>query len=177
MLVKTAEDIRNNVIHTIGEKAEKFGFSRIAGLIEGLLYLSPEPLSLDEMARKLEVSKASVSTNIRLLERWKVVKRVYHKGARRNFYQFRGNIWEMETELAKTLVRDEIERFKTLITHSVDDLKAVKTRSKEDKAQVDFMRKRFVELEEYVDAGEYLLSLLLKKGDITPAVIKKIKIS
>ena len=176
-MLKTVDDIRNDVIDTIGEKAEKFGFSPIAGQIEGLLYLSQEALSLDEMAIRLEVSKASISTNIRLLERWKVVKRVYNRGTRKNFYQLRGRIWEIETELAKTVAREEIERFKSLIRETVGDLKAVRARSKEDKAQVEFMRERFEELEEYVEAGEHLLELLLQKGKITPAVVKKIRIS
>ena len=176
-MVKTVDDIRNDVIDTIGEKAEKFGFSRIAGQLEGLLYLSQQPLSLDDMASRLEVSKASISTNIRLLERWKVVKRVYNKGTRKNFYQLRGRIWEIETELAKTVAREEIERVRSLIRESVGDLKAIRARSKEDKAQVEFMRERFEELEEYVGAGEHLLELLLQKGEITPAVVKKIRIT
>lgn len=176
-MTKTIEDIQNDVIHTIGEKAEKFGFPRIAGQLEGLLYVSPEPLSLDDMAHKLEVSKASVSTNIRLLERWKIVKRVYHKGERKNYYQFRGNIWEIETEIAKTIARDELERFKALINHRLDDLNAVEPDSDEEQAKVDFMRGRFAELEEHVAAGEHLLGLFLEHGDITPAVVRKIKIS
>jgi DNA-binding transcriptional regulator GbsR (MarR family) len=176
-MTKTVEEIQNDVIHTIGEKAEKFGFSRIAGQLEGLLYVSPEPLSLDDMARKLEVSKASVSTNIRLLERWKIVKRVYHKGARKNFYEFRGNIWEIETEIAKTIAREELERFKSLVNQCVDDLNAVEPESEDEEAQVEYMRERFDELEEHVAAGEHLLELFLRQGDITPAVVKKIRIS
>ena len=37
---KSVEDIRNDLINVIGERAEKFGFSRIAGQLEGLLILS-----------------------------------------------------------------------------------------------------------------------------------------
>lgn len=176
-MTKTVEDIQNDLIQTLGEKAEKFGFSRIAGQLESLLFLAREPLSLDDMADKLEVSKASVSTNIRLLERWKVVKKVYHKGARKNLYQFRGSIWEIETEIARTIAKDEIERFKSLIAHSVDDLNSIKARSKDVKAQIGFLRERFEEIKDYVEAGEHVLNLLLRKGDITPAVVKKIQIS
>ena len=120
---KTIEDIRNDLIHVIGEKAEKFGFSRIAGQLEGLLLFSRQPMSLDEMAERLEVSKGSVSTNIRLLERWKVARKVYHKGARKNFYEIRGNIWEIETEIMSTIVKDEIERGKSIMSNSEKDLK------------------------------------------------------
>lgn len=176
-MAKTVDDIRNEVIDTIGEKAGKFGFSPIVGRIEGLLYLSGEPLSLDEMAERLEVSKASISTNVRVLERWKVVKRAYNKGTRRNLYQLRGRIWEIETELARTVAREEIERFKLLLHRTMGDLRAVRARSGAEKEQVALMRERLKELEEYVEAGEHLLELLLKKGEITPAVVKRISIS
>lgn len=175
--MKTLDDIRNDVIHTIGERAEKLGFSPIAGQIEGLLYLSRDPMSLDEMARRLEVSKASISTNVRLLERWRVVRRVYNRGTRRNFYQLRGQLWEIETEIAKTLAREEIERVRSLIRSCVGDLDAVRARTKADRSELGFLRERFAELEEYVEAAEHLLALLLKKGEITPAVVKKIRIS
>ena len=176
-MTMTVEDIQNDIIHTIGERAERFGFSRIAGQIQGLLFISPEPLSLDDMAAKLEVSKASVSTNIRLLERWRIVKRVYHKGTRKNFYQFRGSIWEIETEIAKTIARDELERSKALLAECVDDLDTVEPESDDERTQVAYIRERVAELQEHVEAGEHLLELFLRRGEITPAVVKKIKIN
>jgi len=173
---KTIEDIRNDLIHVIGEKAEKFGFSRIAGQLEGLLLFSKEPMSLDEMAERLEVSKASISTNIRFLERWKVVRKVYHQGARKNFYEIRGNIWEIETEILSTIVKDEIERVRETISKSETDLNAIKPeRNAAD--ETAFLRQRFSEINEYIESAEYLLNLFLKQGEISPAVVKKITIS
>ena len=46
-----------------------------------------ELFPLDDIAEWLEVSKPSVSTNIRLLERWKVVRRVFNRGDRKNYYE------------------------------------------------------------------------------------------
>lgn len=174
---KTIEDIRNDLINVIGEKAEKFGFSRIAGQLEGLLLFSKSPMSLDEMAERLEVSKGSVSTNIRLLERWKVVRKVYHRGARKNFYEIRGNIWEIETEIMSTIVKDEIERVKRLIMSSENNLSDIKGITTEDNEEIDFLKQRFLEINEYIESAEYILNLLLKQGEITPAVVKKITIS
>jgi DNA-binding transcriptional regulator GbsR (MarR family) len=176
-MAKTIEDIRNDFIHITGEKAEKFGFSRIAGQLEGLLLFSNQPMSLDEMADRLEVSKGSVSTNIRLLERFKVVRKVYHKGARKNFYEIRGNISEIETEVLSTIAKDEIERTKRIMAKVKTDLNTVKGKSAEEKEEIAFINRRFSELEEYMESAEYLLNLLLKQGEITPAVVKKISIS
>ena len=176
-MAKTIEDIRNDLIHVIGEKAEKFGFSRIAGQLEGLLLFTNQPMSLDEMAERLEVSKGSVSTNIRLLERWKVVRKVYHKGARKNFYEIRGNIWEIETEIMSTIVKDEIERVKSLMSNCETDLNMIQGTTKEESEDVAFLKQRFSEINEYIESAEHILNLLLKQGEITPAVVKKITIS
>lgn len=176
-MAKTIEDIRNDLIHVIGEKAEKFGFSRIAGQLEGLLLFTNQPMSLDEMAERLEVSKGSVSTNIRLLERWKVVRKVYHKGARKNFYEIRGNIWDIETEIMSTIVKDEIERVKSLMSNCETDLNAVHGTTEEENEEIAFLKQRFSEINEYIESAEHILNLLLKQGEITPAVVKKITIS
>ena len=176
-MTKTIEDIRNDLIHAIGEKAEKFGFARIAGQLEGLLLFTNHPMSLDEMAERLEVSKGSVSTNIRLLERLKVVRKVYHKGTRKNYYEIRGNIWEVETEIMSTIVKDEIERVKSLISNCETDLKTVKAKTEEETDNIGFLQKRFSEINDYIESAEYILNLLLKQGEITPSVVKKITIS
>lgn len=174
---KDIEDIRNDLINAIGEKAEKFGFSRIAGQLEGLLLFSRGPMSLDEMAERLEVSKGSVSTNIRFLERLKVARKVYHRGARKNYYEIRGSIWEIETEIMSTLVKDEIEKAKNVIARGEKDLKNVSSGTEEENEEISFLGQRFSELNEYIESAEYLLNLFLKQGEITPTVVKKITIS
>ena len=44
---------------------EQDGGPRIAGRIAALLLLSPDALALDEIAERLQASKASISTNAR----------------------------------------------------------------------------------------------------------------
>ena len=175
-MARILEDIKNEWIDHVGEKAEKFGFPRIAGQLEGLLYLSREAMSLDDMAARLEVSKASVSTNIRYLERWKVVRRIYHRGERKNFYEIAGDIWEIETEIVSTLVRDELDRFNKLIARGEVDLKGIEGKSSEEKKDITQIKARFAEIKEYLEAGDYFLGLLMQKGKITSAIVKKIQI-
>jgi DNA-binding MarR family transcriptional regulator len=69
----------------------------------GLLLLTPDELSIDEIAEGLRVSRASVSTNARQLEAWGLVERVSHLGDRRDFYR-------IAPELERTLVRHRMER-------------------------------------------------------------------
>lgn len=171
---KTMEDIQNDFIDTIGEISQYCGFTRVTGLLKGLLLLSREPISLDDMAERLEVSKASVSTNVAILERWKMVRRVFNRGDRKNYYQLRGDLWEIETEIATTLVKDELERFSDNLARWKKDLAEAEGGKPEDRA---FLERRLNEIEEYLDAMKHLLRILTREGKVTPASIKKIPIA
>ncbi|MCS6771392.1 MAG: hypothetical protein NZ740_05130 [Kiritimatiellae bacterium] len=70
-----------------GRTAQAFGFPRLMGQLYMLLYLSPEPRSLEDIAKALGVSKASVSIAARNLALWGAVRRVWIKGDRRDFYE------------------------------------------------------------------------------------------
>jgi DNA-binding transcriptional regulator GbsR (MarR family) len=65
---------------------EADGLPRIAGRIVGLMIIAEEPLSLDEIADALGVSKASASTDTRLLERLGYLERMSKPGDRKDYY-------------------------------------------------------------------------------------------
>lgn len=74
-------------VEKMGLLFEADGASRTAGRMLGLLLLSAEPKSLDELMELLQVSKASVSTNARALERFGAIERLTRLGDRRDYYQ------------------------------------------------------------------------------------------
>src|SRR5216117_917182 len=65
---------------------ETDGMPRVAGRLFGLLLVSAEPRSLDELAKQLGLSKASISINARLLEEKGLVERVGRQADRRDYY-------------------------------------------------------------------------------------------
>ena len=65
---------------------EAEGRPRIAGRIFGYLLLSDDPRSLDQLADSLRVSKASASTNARLLADQGVLERVCRPADRHDYY-------------------------------------------------------------------------------------------
>jgi DNA-binding transcriptional regulator GbsR (MarR family) len=74
-------------IERMGLALESDGLPRISGRIFGLLLVSEDPRSLDDLANELRVSKASVSTNARLLEQRAVLERISRPGDRRDYYR------------------------------------------------------------------------------------------
>src|SRR2546426_11185583 len=77
---------RRKFVEGGGHTTQSFGLGRIVGQVYALLYLSPTPLCLDDIAKELSVSKASVSTTVRQLERWAALKPVWVQGDRKDYY-------------------------------------------------------------------------------------------
>jgi len=76
---------------------EQEGQPPIAGRVLALLLLSEEPLCLDQLAGALRVSKASVSTNARLLAHFGVITRARLPRDRRDFYSVVPDLFERTT--------------------------------------------------------------------------------
>lgn len=85
------EASRRKFIEAGGHTTQAFGLGRTIGQLFALLYLSPKPMCLDDIAKELGVSKASVSTTVRQLERWSAVHHVWVKGDRRDYYEAETN--------------------------------------------------------------------------------------
>ncbi len=100
----TTRDQETRFVERSGLIAEREGFSRIAGRIFGLLMLSPTELSLDEIAERLMVSRASVSTEARRLQDHGIVERTSRPGDRKDYYHIAPNHYLRSLE----------QRFRTL---------------------------------------------------------------
>jgi DNA-binding transcriptional regulator GbsR (MarR family) len=81
-------------VESMGVYFEKFGLPRIGGRILGLLLVADRPLSLDDLAKTLHVSRASVSTNMRLILASSLAQQVSLPGDRRDYYRFGPDTWE-----------------------------------------------------------------------------------
>jgi DNA-binding transcriptional regulator GbsR (MarR family) len=88
------DEVVRRFTEKMGLLCEREGMSRSAGRMFGLLLATGETLALDEIAGRLEVSKASASTNARFLARLGLIQRVGVGGDRRDFYQVEADPWE-----------------------------------------------------------------------------------
>lgn len=85
------EETRADFIEKIGLITQAEGLPRIAGRVFGLLIFDGELISFGDLATKLQVSRASVSTSIRLLEERGLVKRLAKAGERQDYFQLAPN--------------------------------------------------------------------------------------
>ena len=88
------EESTSTLVERFGLRFEADGLPRIAGRMLGLLMVSAEPRSVDELAEQLQASRTSANTNARLLERMGAVERASKPGDRRDYYRVVENLHE-----------------------------------------------------------------------------------
>ncbi|TDS82263.1 hypothetical protein EDF71_108179 [Comamonas sp. JUb58] len=88
---KAALEARELFIERNAIQAETGGLPRIAGRLIGIFLLDGGPISFAELADRMQASRASVSTNTRLLERLGIIERVAMRGERQDFFSLRAN--------------------------------------------------------------------------------------
>src|SRR3989442_12690706 len=90
-----------------GEMGTRWGVNRTVAQVHALLYLSPEPLNAEEISKALSVARSNVSTSLRELESWGIIKAVHRLGDRRGHYEAIKDDWGMARGISDERQRGE----------------------------------------------------------------------
>jgi DNA-binding transcriptional regulator GbsR (MarR family) len=135
-------------IESMGIYFENEGVSRIGGRILGLLLIAHQPLSAEEIANILQVSRGSVSTNIRLLLNSGLVEKVAFLNQRLTYFAIARTAWEQ-------VIRASIQKVKAFKDIAAMGLAAL--------PQQDMARGRLEEMIAWADAMAVLYENALKQ--------------
>jgi DNA-binding transcriptional regulator GbsR (MarR family) len=105
-------------IENMGLHYQEYDFPRIGGRILGLLLVTPRPISSEEMAEALQVSRSSVSTNLRTLLMTDMVEKVSLPGDRVDYYVLSDAPWQTALEMRLAAILD----LKTIAEEALEDL-------------------------------------------------------
>ena len=86
--------VEKYVLHW-GEMGTRWGTNRTVAQIQALLYLSPKPLRADEIVESLSVARSNVSTSIRELQSYGLVRMIHVLGDRRDYFESLHDVWEL----------------------------------------------------------------------------------
>src|SRR6266478_9163829 len=78
-----------------GEMGARWGINRTVAQMHALLFISPRPLPAEDIADTLAVARSNVSTSLRELQGWGIVKLVHVLGDKRDHFESLKNVWEM----------------------------------------------------------------------------------
>lgn len=85
------------------------GIPKSVGEIYGLLFVAPEPLSLDALVERLQISKGSASQGLRFLRNLGAVKSVYVAGNRRDHFSAETELKRLASGFMKGELQPHIE--------------------------------------------------------------------
>src|SRR6202795_3720622 len=105
-----------------GEMGTRWGINRTVAQIHALLFLSPKALPAEEIAETLSVARSNVSTSIRELETWGIVRAVHVLGDRRgNFESMKGGGGRVRLVIEQRK-RREIDPTREMLRRCLTDL-------------------------------------------------------
>src|ERR1044071_8505275 len=78
-----------------GEMGTKWGINRTVAQIHALLHVSAKPVNAEDIAETLEVARSNVSTSLKELQGWGIVKLVHVLGDKRDHFESMKDVWEM----------------------------------------------------------------------------------
>lgn len=148
----------DNFVQGMSRIASFWGFPRAMGAIYGSIYLSPNPLSLDEIVELVGVSKGAVSTHVRHLERLNMVHKHLEIGDRKDYYTAETDFWKMIRSILSQREVNEFDKAINTVSESLD----MAAESEADPELSRFYQERMKSMQAFFNMLDSLFSALLK---------------
>lgn len=146
---------RDALVKALGRQSAFWGLGRTAGEMYAVLYLSPEPVSLEDVARGLGVTKGNVSIAIRQLEQLGMVRRSWQTGDRRVFFEAETDFWKIAHSVLGLRQKPEFDQSFGLVEESARLLEQAEPSPALDhaKQRVESLRKFYRLLDSIVEVA------------------------
>ncbi len=131
------------VVHW-GEMGEVWGVNRSVAQIQALLYVAERPLTAEDIAERLRLARSNVSTSLRELLTWSLIRRVPMLGDRRDYYEAEADMFEMVRRIAEGRKAREIDPAIAVLRACVADARG-------DPQISDAVKKRFQSMLEFTE--------------------------
>ena len=129
-----------------GEMGTRWGINRTVAQVHALLYLSPRPMHAEEIMETLGVARSNVSTSLKELQGWGIVRLVHVMGDKRDHFESLKDVWEMFRTVLDERKRREIDPTVHMLQECIADASA-------QPATDDYTVKRLRDLAEFFEAS------------------------
>ncbi len=169
--------VEKYVLHW-GEMGTRWGTNRTVAQIQALLYLSPDPLRADQICELLSVARSNVSTSIRELQSYGLVRMTHMLGDRRDYFESIHDVWELFRVIIEQRKQRELNPTLTMLKSCADEVDKEKDTDPVTKERIrnmlDFVEHTSSWYEQIRDIPTATLTKLMKLGTgITRLVTRK----
>jgi DNA-binding transcriptional regulator GbsR (MarR family) len=107
-----------------GEMGTKWGINKTVAQVHALLHISAKPLDAEEIADTLEVARSNVSTSLKELQGWGIVKVVHEMGERRDRFESIRDVWSLFQIIMDERKKREIDPTIAILKECVEESRA-----------------------------------------------------
>ena len=150
--------------------------SQLQGRIFAVLYLEDHPLSLDEIAEALQLSKSNISINIRNLVEWHLVRRVSVPNSRRDHYEAASDFWRVMQEIMERRFRWNIRQVIAACDENSRTARSGRASSRAAERERVFIKSRLRALRSLAAAVDAGIEGFARGEPITPQAMQVIHI-
>jgi DNA-binding transcriptional regulator GbsR (MarR family) len=148
-------EVERGVIDFCCDGVKILGLPKSIGEIYGLLYVSPDPLALDDLVVKLGISKGSGSQGLKLLKTLGAIKDVEGPDQRRTYFEADLNLKQLVGGFVKEQVRPHLKSGDSKLKEVIQLLD-----NEEDEEKRLFYAERVDKLDRWSKQARLLLPLL-----------------
>jgi DNA-binding transcriptional regulator GbsR (MarR family) len=142
-LINKLTPVQQKFILHWGEMGTRWGINRTVAQLHALLYLAPKPLNAEEISDALGVARSNVSTSLRELQNWGLIKITHVLGDRRDHFEVvTADVYDMFRivldERKKREIDPTVEMLRTCVEQAQQSGKAEATTAERLAAMKDF---------------------------------------
>jgi DNA-binding transcriptional regulator GbsR (MarR family) len=167
------DEARQHFIQGMSRISHFWGFPKAMGAIYGAIYLSPQPLSLDEIVAQVGVTKGSVSTNVRMLERLNMVHKKLLLGDRKDYYLAETDFWKIMRGVLRQREQSEFDLALRTVGESITLVQEADLGEEESETAV-FYQTRMQNMQQFFNSLDNLVATMIALDDLRANTIQKL---
>jgi DNA-binding transcriptional regulator GbsR (MarR family) len=152
---------RQGFIESLSRISQFWGYPRAMGGLYGALYLSPAPLSLDDLIPIVGVTKGAVSTNVRALEQLGMVHKHVRSGDRKDYYQADTDFWKIAKTILERRQKPEFDKALNDVSSTLEHVRS-RRHSGTEAELAKFYEERLSAMESFFHTVDGIAALLLQ---------------
>jgi len=164
--------LKRDFTENLSQISRFWGFPKGMGAIFAALYLSPAPLSLDEIVAQTGLTKGAISAEVRTLARMGLVHRSTKLGDRKDYYEAEGDFYAAIRAILKERQNSEFDRALRGVREILEKLESGSVSGEE--AEVEFICQRVKALQEFFNAIDSLSNAVIKLEKLGASNVVKI---
>lgn len=167
------ENVRQNFIQALSRISHFWGFPKAMGAIYAALYLSPDPLTQEDLGQQVNVTKGAVSTNIRMLERIGMVHRRVQIGERKDYYTAETDFWKIIKGILSEREKTEFDLALNAVTDTLEIARSPQA-AQEDARVAAFYQERLGAMASFFHTLDNLVATVMALDELRLGALERI---